>query len=65
QRVMRTRPRFPSGWRCAFEITLMPSAGVNVEDVRQALTVAGALSGLGDFRPRYGRFKVTGFEALS
>ncbi len=61
-RVQRTRPVFRRGWKVAFQITLIEEAGINVSDVKTALMNAGTFSGLGDFRPRYGRFKVASFE---
>jgi len=56
RKVMRSRPRFPT-WRLPIEITV--DTGVMSEgDARQALEQAGALVGIGDWRPRYGRFLV-------
>jgi len=55
-RVMRTRPRFPT-WGATLVLTFDP--GVTSEkSVRQWLETAGASCGIGDFRPRFGRFVV-------
>lgn len=56
-RVMRCRPRF-ADW--ALEIELLVSTDVmEVRDVVEALEMAGATEGLGDDRPRHGRFTVS------
>ena len=55
-RVMRTRPIF-FFWGCEFIVTY-DDEQVNLADVRRAINDAGSKSGLGDFRPRYGRFEV-------
>jgi copper chaperone CopZ len=60
-RIIRIRPLIPTGWSLTFTIEYDESI-VNRQDVIQALTEAGALVGLGDWRPKFGRFTV---EALS
>jgi hypothetical protein len=57
KRVMRTRPRFPSGWSVTFGVEVM-AGGATREQVRQSLEDAGLYEGMGDWRPRYGRFVV-------
>ena len=59
-RVIRTRPIFRD-WAVEFNITVVPGAEVNPEDVKLALTNAGMYSGTCDFRPKYGRFVVEKF----
>lgn len=59
--VMRTRPRFPT-WSCKFSLDLVTDI-LNPEDLRRILDTAGRVVGLMDWRPRYGRFNVTKFEA--
>ena len=61
KRIMRTRPMFPAGWTAKFKILLMPDAGVEAQSVSDALTAGGMFSGVGDFRPRFGRFGVESF----
>lgn len=63
KRVMRTRPIF-NEWSLDFEINVLPDCEVEVEQVKQALAVAGKMVGIGDYRPRYGRFTVESFEIL-
>lgn len=55
-KVMRYRPIFRK-WSLTATITLNEEV-VNVSDVKRAATDAGALFGLGDYRPRFGRFNV-------
>lgn len=56
-RVMRTRPIVPQGWTAEVEV-LFDAAIVQPEVILQALEVAGLERGLGDWRPKYGRFMV-------
>lgn len=68
-RVMRTRPIFRN-WTLQFTVTLEDGASVNPGDVERALTSAGRLVGIGDWRPgsprggRHGRFTVEAFEEV-
>ena len=55
RRVMRTRPIFRE-WMIEMQVEFDPEQ-VNATDVGEALTVAGGRIGLGDWRPRYGRFE--------
>lgn len=60
-RVIRTRPRFPVGWSLTFRIARYGFASVGEADIKKALEFAGYAVGLGDFRPRYGLFRVEKF----
>jgi hypothetical protein len=55
-RVMRTRPIFRE-WAAEIEVRYNPAL-LNAEEVHQFLAAAGELEGLGDWRPRFGRFEV-------
>lgn len=55
-RVMRTRPMFMN-WKCSFVVHFNPEM-INKRDVIKFIEKAGAEIGVGDFRPRYGRFTV-------
>lgn len=59
--VQRTRCRFPE-WALEFTVEIQPDAGVESDDVRQALEEAGRRKGLCDWHPRYGRFVVEAFD---
>jgi hypothetical protein len=53
-RIMRTRPVFPR-WRV--EATgMFDGSVINLDDLTKAAQVAGAMIGLGDGRPTFGRF---------
>lgn len=56
-RVMRTRPIFYD-WKTSAEGVLDESV-LDFEDLKSIADQAGALCGLGDWRPRFGRFTAT------
>jgi hypothetical protein len=56
-KVMRTRPRFDN-WSAQLEIKFLPSM-LNAKSVRGFLVAAGEQIGIGDWRPRFGRFSVS------
>ena len=56
QKVMRTRPYFGE-WSATLTIKFLPSM-LNPADVRSFLVTAGEQIGIGDWRPRFGRFTV-------
>jgi hypothetical protein len=57
RRVMRTRPVFPE-WSMAVEAELDTSV-LGLDELGRIAQEAGRQVGLGDFRPRYGRFTAT------
>lgn len=56
-RIMRCRPMFPTGWKLTFSVEYDETV-VNGKDIVKAMRDAGALCGLGDWRPKFGRFTV-------
>jgi len=56
-RVIRIRPMIPPGWKLTFTVEFDEDI-VNAADVIEAVQKAGALIGLGDWRPKFGRFSV-------
>ena len=66
QGVLRARPRFDE-WALDFEIQVideyLQSAGMD-RKIQDLVSQAGALIGLLDFRPRFGRFTVESFEKV-
>jgi hypothetical protein len=60
-RIIRVRPMIPTGWSLTFGVEFEDSI-VNRASVIEALQEAGAIVGLGDWRPKFGRFSV---EVLS
>lgn len=55
-RTMRTRPIFRD-WSCKIQVQY-DDRQLNEEEVRHIVKVAGEEVGVGDWRPKYGRFKV-------
>ena len=55
-KVARCRPIFKK-WRCSFTV-LYDESGIQRSDLDRCLSDAGAMIGIGDYRPRFGRFTV-------
>lgn len=59
KRIMRCRPMFPVGWSATFEIVYDPAV-IDLQEIIQSAESAGALVGMGDYRPEksgdFGRF---------
>jgi hypothetical protein len=67
QGIIRCRPRFDK-WALEFQIKVIDQylLGHGMDaNLKAIFEDAGTLVGLLDFRPRFGRFKVTKFEMLS
>lgn len=60
-RVMRQRFAFAVGWRLAFDIEFNEDL-VDAKVIQKVLQDGGEQVGIGDFRPRFGRFRVASFE---
>ena len=56
-RVMRVRPMIPTGWELVFSLEYDESV-INERAIVDAMNDAGSLVGLGDWRPKFGRFTV-------
>ena len=56
-RIIRIRPMIPTGWSLDFELEFDDSI-LNEKNLFKAMVDAGALIGLGDWRPKFGRFTV-------
>ena len=55
-KIMRTRPRFDD-WSANIEVAYIAEL-VSKRDVQDALVRSGSIVGIGDWRPRFGRFAV-------
>lgn len=71
-RVIRSRPRFDE-WGAEFHITILdPETWIDPFDeeysgggiLRDIIDAAGRFKGVGDFRPRFGRFMIESFELV-
>ncbi len=58
-RIMRERPILKE-WELAFDIIIMDKQ-LKQETVKEILDYAGAFVGIGDYRPKFGRFMVVSF----
>lgn len=56
-RIIRIRPMFPSGWVLKIDLEFDETI-LNEKNVIKAVEDAGARIGLGDWRPKFGRFIV-------
>ena len=56
-KVMRTRPKFPAGWSMTFTVSYMADI-ITKDQLILICKTAGRLIGMGDYRPRFGRFTV-------
>jgi len=61
-RVYRYRPRFEN-WSLEFTIKILDDQ-LSPDVLQEILEYAGAACGIGDYRPKFGRFKVTQFEVI-
>lgn len=59
-RVVRIRPVFKAGWELSFCIEVTDDE-LHPDVLQDVLTLAGKSIGVGDFRPRFGRFAVSHF----
>jgi archaeosine-15-forming tRNA-guanine transglycosylase len=57
--VNRVRPAMKAGWKATFELMVGLPEYIHPNDLRDVITNAGRLVGLGDFRPTYGRFAIS------
>jgi hypothetical protein len=63
--VTRQRPALETGWKATFQVSVLLPHYVSPAVLHDTVTQAGMVIGLADFRPSYGRFRVTRFEVLS
>ena len=62
--ITRCRPAFLPGWSATVVLMVTTPQYIGPPLLRQTLTQAGRLVGVGDYRPTFGRFSVTRFEML-
>lgn len=61
-RVPVARPRWDD-WSFNFTIRVMDKETLDADILKQLLETAGRTQGIGTYRPKFGRFEVTKFEA--
>jgi len=62
-RVLSWRPKF-TNWKMKFTIQILDDENISINNVKEILEKAGNTKGIGDYRPRFGRFMVTSFQEL-
>lgn len=61
-RITRVRPYLEEGWTAKFEINVILGEVIEAGRMRDIVDRAGKICGLGDFRPDFGLFTVTGWK---
>jgi hypothetical protein len=61
-KVMRTRPHFKN-WRTTFKVSINEQVA-NEAQLKRWLEDAGSYVGIGDWRPRHGRYELESFKAV-
>jgi len=61
-RVMKGRARMDD-WELKFDLVCLDERA-NAKDLKDILTYSGAYCGIGDYRPRYGRFEVVSMDEV-
>lgn len=62
-RIMRNRLRIPAGWEATLNLTI-DSTIIDLNEISNILDDAGHRVGVGDYRPKFGRFRVTNLVKL-
>jgi hypothetical protein len=62
-RVIRLRPALKTGWKLDFEIQVNDDQ-LSSEILNDVLILAGKTVGVGDYRPKFGRFIVSRFDVV-
>ena len=60
--ITRERPGFYEGWKVVFRIAVIEPEFLNPELLNEIIDNAGKFQGLGDFRPTFGRYRISRFE---
>lgn len=60
--ITRCRPALHKGWKTSFLMSVLLPEYIEPTMLNEVIQSSGRLIGVGDFRPTYGRFVVTGFK---
>ena len=63
-RIVRSRPMFKPGWQITFDVEY-DEQEIKEEVLLQILTEAGRVKGIGDYRPKFGRFEVVSSSGMA
>ncbi len=56
------RPLFETGWKASFSLTISDLEMTSIDQIKEILDHAGRRIGIGDWRPKFGRFFISRFE---
>lgn len=62
--ITRERPALMKGWTVTFDVQVILPEYITREVLLRAMSEAGRLIGVGDFRPTFGRFSVTNVKDI-
>ncbi|MDE2103573.1 MAG: hypothetical protein KGL39_40410 [Patescibacteria group bacterium] len=62
--ITRIRPAMLPGWKCEVSFQILLPEYISPQLMNDTLQYAGRIVGIGDFRPSFGRFQVTGFKVI-
>jgi hypothetical protein len=62
--ITRVRPAMAIGWKCTVGFQILLPEYINPALMNDTLQYAGRIVGVGDFRPSFGRYQVTGFNVI-
>jgi hypothetical protein len=62
--ITRVRPAMSIGWKCGVSFQILLPEYINPQLMNDTLQYAGRIVGVGDFRPSFGRFQITGFKVI-
>jgi hypothetical protein len=62
--ITRVRPAMQGGWKCKASFQILLPEYISPQLMNETLQYAGRIVGVGDFRPSFGRFSVTGFKVI-
>lgn len=60
--ITRVRPAFKAGWSVEVQLMVLLPEYIAPMTLHEAITDAGRLVGVADYRPTFGRFGITGFK---
>jgi hypothetical protein len=62
--ITRERPAMRAGWKIRCQLQVLTAEYIDPAMLHDVLSQAGRLVGVGDFRPTFGRFRVTEFAVM-
>ncbi len=60
--ITRERPALRAGWKTSVTLQILLPEYISESLLNEVIQMAGRINGVGDFRPTFGRFLVTGFK---